>query len=144
MAEKKTSVDDVIKSLEDFFGKTPDLPTNFREVLVKIAPWLALIFGILGVIAGLSAIGLSPVAMLGGVNNSMMVLLSGVLSIVSSVLLLVAYPGLRARKLVGWRWLFWSEAVSILSSLVVGAIVGAIIGFLIGFYLLFQIKSFYK
>lgn len=142
MAESKNT--DVIGIMEEWFKKAPALPTNVQDTLVKITPWVALIFGILGILAGLGAIGVSPVAMFGGLQNSMMVLVSGVLTIASSVLLLMAYPKTKALKIEGWKFLFWSTVVSLVSSLLVGAIVSAIIWGLVEFYLLFQIKSHYK
>jgi hypothetical protein len=153
MAEKNNSMNEeqIIRSLEDFFKKAPNLPTNIREILVKITPWIALIFGILGVLAGLAAVGISPVALVDSVGSSVFVLVSGVLTLISSVLMLMAFPKLQKRLYSGWRLLFWSEVVSVVASLLgvtagnyVGAIISAIIGALIGFYLLFQIKSHYK
>lgn len=147
MAQSSFNEKQVIESMEDFFKKLPQLPANIREVLVKIAPWIALIFGILGVVAGLGAVGVSPVAVMGGVGNSMFLLVSGILTIVSSVLMLMAFPKLQKHQYGGWRLLFWSEAVSVVASLVgitPASIIGAVIGALIGFYLLFQIKSYYK
>ncbi len=143
MADNK-SANDLIKTMEGFFAKAPALPTQAKEILVKIAPWIALIFGILGVIAGVGAIGISPLALLSGLGNSLTVLLSGVLTLISSVLMLLAYPKLRALKMEGWKLLFWSEVAGVASSLIALAIGGAIIGGFIGFYLLFQIKSYYK
>ena len=66
MAETKGT--DIVGILEDFFKKAPPLPDNIREVIVKIAPWVALIFGVLGILAGLGAIGISPVALFAGVK----------------------------------------------------------------------------
>lgn len=143
MAESNNKID-VIVMMGDWFKKAPELPTNAKEGLVKITPWIALIFGILGILGGLGAVGVSPVVVFGGIRNSMMVLVSGILTIVSSVMLLMAYPKTRAHKEAGWRLLFWSAVVSLVSSLVVGSIVSAIIWGVIEFYLLFQIKSYYK
>ena len=142
MAEGNTK-SDVVAMMEDWFKKAPELPVNAKETLVKITPWIALIFGVLGLLAGLGAVGVSPVVVFGGVRTSMMVLLSGILTIVSSAMLLMAYSKTKAHKIEGWRLLFWSAVVSLASSLVVGAIVSAIIWGLIEFYLLFQIKSYY-
>jgi len=147
MAESSFNEKQVIESMEDFFKKFPQLPSNIREVLVKIAPWIALVFGILGVVAGLGAVGVSPVAVIGGVRNSAFLLISGILTIVSSVLMLMAFPKLQKRQYAGWRYLFWAEVVSVVASLVgitAASVLGALIGALIGFYLLFQIKSYYK
>lgn len=126
-----------IKMLEDWFSKLTPLPTNVKDVLVKIAPWVSLIFGALGVLGIIGAIGLLAVFL-----STMM--LGAVLALVSSVLMLVAFPGLRDRKEVGWKWSFYSQLASIASSLVVLNFIGALVGALIGFYLLFQIKSYYK
>lgn len=149
MAEKSMNMDSIMKMLEDWFAKAPALPPNAKEVLVKIAPWLALIFGILGILAAVSATGLlavlSPLMVLGGgVGLAAGGLVGALLGIVSSVLLLMAYPGLKDRKMAGWKWSFYSEAVSIVASVVALNLVGAVIGALIGFYILFQIKSYYK
>ena len=134
---------ELVKSLDKLFKKAPHLPANARDVLVTIAPWLALIFGILGIIAGVSAIGLSPMALFGGVDAGMFVLISGVLTIVSSVLMLMAYPKLAKRHYSGWMLLFWSELVSVIPA-VFALSVGSVLGILIGFYLLFEIKGHYK
>lgn len=143
MAELK-SRNDLIPMMDGWFAKAPALPTNAKEFLVKITPWIALIFGILGILAGLGAIGVSPVVVFGGVRNSMIVLLSGVLTLVSSVMMLMAYPKTKAHKLTGWTLLFWSAVVSFVASLILGSIISAIIWAVVEFYFLFQIKSYYK
>lgn len=135
--------------LEEWFMKLPSLPKGGREVLVKVAPWIALVFGVLGVLVGLGGLGilsvLSPLMLLGsGVGATSGSLLSVAISLVSSVLMLVAFPGLKARKMQGWTMLFWSEVAALLSSLVALSIVGGLVGAVIGFYLLYQIKSYYK
>ncbi len=138
-----------MKTLEGWFAKAPALPKSATDVLVQIAPWLALIFGVLGVLASLAATGLmtalSPMMLLGGgVGAATGGIVGAVLALVSSVLMLVAFPGLRDRKMAGWKYSFWSEAVSVVSSVVALNLVGAVIGGAIGFYILFQIKSYYK
>lgn len=147
--EKTTS--DLVGMLEKWFAKAPNLPTNIREVLVKIAPIIAIIFGVLGLIGSLAGLGLltflSPfMAMQGayGVSTYSGGFLTALIWLISSVLMLAAFPGLKNRSIKGWNMLFWSEAVSLLSSLIALNIISAIIGALIGFYILFQIKSYYK
>lgn len=143
---------DIVKSLEVFFKQAPHLPENIREILVKIAPWLALIFGILGVVGGLSALalslGLSPLVALGGeVQTGVGLIIASALGLASSILTLMAYPKLAKHQYSGWMLLFWSELVSVVSvllTLTTNGIVGAILGVLLGFYLLFEIKSYYK
>lgn len=143
MAEKKSQVTDIINSLEDVFKKAPHLPANIREVLVRIVPILSLIFGVLGILVGLGAVGVSPIALFGGVDATFMVLISGVFAIASSVLMLMAYPKLTKHLYAGWTLLFWSEVISAVSALLTLS-VGSVIGIIIGFYLLFEIKGHYK
>ena len=143
MAENQKKAADLIPMLENWFKQVPNLPASVHEILVKIVPWLALVFGILGVVAGLGALGLSPLALLGGIDASFVVLLTGVITIVSSVLMLMAFPKLQKRQYKGWELLFWSEVVNVVSA-VLTLSVGSVLGILIGFYLLFQIKRYYK
>lgn len=138
--------------MEEWFEKFPALPKKGKEVLVKLAPVLSLIFGILGIITAISGLGLltatSPFAFLGGaqlVSSYGIGFLSVLIYLVASALLLAAFPGLKRRKIRGWNLLFWSEMVSLVAGLVsLTGILSALIGALIGFYLLFQIKSYYK
>jgi len=83
-------------------------------------------------------------ASVAGVDASFMVLLAGIFSIIGSALMLVAFPKLKEHKMDGWKLLFLSQVVGVISSVVSGAILGAVIGGLIGFYFLYQIKSYYK
>lgn len=139
--------DELVKSLDKVFVQAPHLPENIREVLVKIAPWLALIFGVLGIIGGLGVIGVSPLATLGGVQSGFFLLASGVLTIISSVFMLLAYPKLTKGLYAGWMFLFWSALVSAVSgllSLSIGSVISAVVGIIISFYLLFEIKGHYK
>lgn len=149
MANNTTA--DTIKTVENLYKSVPNLPNNIREVLAKIAPILSLVFGILGVLSGIFAVTASPFAAIGGVRGGGMVLVTGLLTIASSALLLAAYPKLKKNHYVGWTYLFWSECINIVSSLVSGitvnpisTLIGAVIGAAIGFYILFQIKSYFK
>lgn len=144
----KNSSDTLIATVEDWFKKLPNLPKNIQEVIVTITPWIALIFGILGVLGGVAGLGIltafSPVLVLGGSAYSTGTgIISVILGLASSALLLMAFPGTKAKKLKGWNFLFWSEAVSIVSA-VIAFSVGGVIFSLIGFYIIFQIKSYYK
>lgn len=138
-----------MKSLEEWFAKLPSLPKGATDVIVKIAPWLALVFGALGVLGSLAATGilavLSPFLVLGGgLGVATGGVIGAILALVSSVLMLMAFPGLRDRKMAGWKYSFWSEAISVVSSVVALNLVGAVVGALIGFYILFAIKSYYS
>lgn len=145
MAAKKA---DYMAMMEEWFMKLPPIPKGGREAIVKITPWIALIFGILGILGGLAGLGIltafSPFLFLSsGLSGAAGSLVGAVLGVVSSVLLLAAYPGTKNRKMQGWKLLFWSEAVDVVAAVISFSITGVVVA-LIGFYLLYQIKSYYR
>lgn len=141
--------DQWITMTQEWFSKFPPLPANAKDILTKIAPWFALIFGILGVLGSVAAAGfltaLSPfVALGGGVGYATGGIVGALLMVVASVMLILAYPGLRDHKTAGWKYAFWSQTVNIIGSVIALNLLGAVISAIIGYYLLFQIKSYYK
>lgn len=144
----KKSANQLESILEKWFKQLPSLPPNSINALVSITPWIALVFGILGVLGAISGFGLlsflAPLAALAGTTRNYglgMILTIGWL--VSSVMMLLAFPGLKAGKANGWNMFFWSEVVNAITSAAAISI-GSIVGAAIAFYLLFQIKSKYK
>ncbi|MCL5438874.1 MAG: hypothetical protein M1268_02695 [Patescibacteria group bacterium] len=96
-----------IKPIENLFLKLPPLPKSANEFIVSITPWLALILGIIGVIGSLSAFGLStvfsPLILLGGgVKAATGLIAVAVISLIASVLMVVAVPSLFKKKAPGW------------------------------------------
>lgn len=149
MAESKMDFNQWITMVEGWFAKFPPLPTNAKDLLVKVAPWFALIFGVLGVLGSIAATGfltvLSPfVALGGGFVYAAGGVVGGILMLVSSVMLVLSFSGLRAHKMAGWKYSFWSQTVSIVGSVIALNLIGALVSALVGYYLLFQIKSYYK
>ena len=143
---------ELLKPLKDVYAKAPALPTNARDVLVSIAPWVALIFGVLAVLAGIGGLGLftafSPLAyMYTGAGVSTLLLVSAVVAIVEGGVMILAFAPLRKKRIRGWNLLVWSEVLAVLSSVVslrVGDVVWALVGAAIALYILFQIESYYK
>lgn len=138
----------LISTMEGWFSKLPSLPKEWKDVIVKVAPWFALIFGVLGVLGGISALGLltvfSPLAALGGGAQAVGAgLLVGVLLLLSSGLMVAAFPGTRAMKASGWNLLFLSELVGVVSAVLSFSPFGILFS-AVGFYILFQIRSYYK
>lgn len=150
--DKKTT-QNVVGMLEQWFAKAPALPKNVTEVIVKITPILSLVFGILGILFALGGLGVltvfSPLAFFFGGPGGMSAYGTGFLAaliwLASSVLMLLSYTGLKAKKANGWNMLFWSEVVSLVGSVLsVSGLLSGVIGALIAFYLLFQIKPYFK
>lgn len=138
--------------LDEYFGKkAPALPQNAKDILVKIAPYLAILSVVLAVPAIFFVLGLGSLttmlAPFGGAQGMMstpMIWFGTLLLIPAIVLEGMAIPGLFSKTKMGWKYMYWSQLVSIVSTLVQFNIVGALISAVIGFYLLFQVKEMYK
>lgn len=152
-----TEVHEALHGLEavlaPLFDNAPHLPEKARNVLVDIAPWIALVFGILGVaslltggmLMALMTVFTAGFALLYFVHT----LIPVVFSAIGIVLLLMAYPGLKERSKRGWNLVFYSQVVQVLGGLLailtgaISMLVGTVVGALIGFWLLFEVRSHY-
>lgn len=145
-------LDQLEQTLDGYFGKkAPALPTNIKEIIVKIAPYLAILSLIFTIPAILLLLGLGSVATVlapvGGVDSvaTLPTMWLGIALLVPVVILeAMAVPGLFAKSHKAWKYMFWAQLISVVSALVQLNIFGAILTALIGFYLLFQVKSYYK
>lgn len=135
--------------LADFFKNFPHLPEGGRKFLVDVSPYVALVFGILGVIGlvtgGILTTGLAILTL----GASLPLLIVMLISLASAIFLLMAYKGLAARTKKGWDYAFYSEILSVISGVVsmvlmFGGFVGTFVSALIGFYILFEIRDHYK
>jgi len=145
-------VKELLKPVDENYAKIPALPKGATDFIASVAPWLALIFGVLAVLFGLFAIvgmlALSPVAALSGVGQYAVVgLVAAVILVLQGGMELLAYPSLKARKAKGWNLMFYVLVLSFVSSLFslnVMSVVSSLVGVLIGYYFLYQVKSYYK
>jgi hypothetical protein len=137
---------DVIGFLDYYLvQKAPfQLPDGAKEAIVKFGPWIAVVLLLISLPLILAALGLSafllpfaPTAYAGFGFTAVVVLIELVLDI-------AALPGLFARKMSGWRLIFYARLVAIAHSLLVGAVVSAVVGGIISLYLLFQIRTLYR
>ena len=154
MATKNASLSQLEDTLELYLVKKApfQLPKNVKEIIVKIAPWFTLVGLIISLPLVLVAIGLGTLvapftAFLGpaavvsyGVNYTFSMIVLGI----ALVLEAMAIPGLFARSKKGWRLVYYSMLVSLVSNLITFNIVGGLIGAVIGLYFLFQVKELYK
>ena len=141
-------------TLEEYLGtKAPQLPKAWKEVLVKFAPYLAIVAVVFGILGFLALIGLgafmAPLGLVGGMMTGrpflgfsyivnaiflgMMVLLEG-----------LAIPGLFSRSKKAWTFLYWSALVGIVQNVFSFNVGGLVIGGLLSLYFLFQVKEYYK
>ena len=149
------------KPLEDLYVKAPALPVGAKEFIVSIAPWAALVFGVLAVVGSiLGLLGLGAAGTLAGAYAPQVaaVAFSGfwfvplILGFVNGLLMLLAFKSLQKRHLRGWNLMFWVFLVSLVSSLFsstiiffsVMGLVWLLVWLVVELYFLFQVKSYYK
>lgn len=141
------------KILTEYFGqKAPQMPMGLKTFLVAVAPYLAILGVAMTVLAIFPLIGLSSYGygmmrgygMMQGSYFGSMMIISLITMIAIAGLEVMAIPGLFAKTLTGWRYMFYAQLVSLVSSLLMMNIIGFILGAVIGFYILFQVKPLYK
>lgn len=130
------------KELEPIFTKQlPPFPDNIKDLCVKIAPILAIIgvvFGVLG--TGLGVL-FSPFAWFSG---SVLYGIGIVFLVIMVVLNGLAIPGLFNQKMEGWKYMYYAQLVNIVYHLCTGTWISGLIGAFIGFWILFQIREKYS
>jgi uncharacterized BrkB/YihY/UPF0761 family membrane protein len=136
--------------LEPVFAKFPHLTTPVRQTLVNIAPWLALISGLIGLLAIFSGGMLMSVLTLRFFGSGIIQLpfvISMIVGLLASALDLLAYTPLAAHKKLGWDYIFTGTvlmALAMIIDLVMGSgSLGGLIGQLIGVWLLFEVRGLY-
>lgn len=164
----------ILRQAEDKIGNifkdAPALSPSSKETLVKVWPWLALIFGILQLSA---AWGLWRLARWTSVfsdyanefsriytgrtvgleaSDKFLIYLGIIILLVDAVILLMAFPELKKRARRGWELLFLGSLINVAYSVLTifihgrgfGTFIFSLIGSVIGFYLLFQVRDKYK
>lgn len=155
---------DVENWMAEAFKSAPQLSKRTKELFVQAWPWLALLFGGLQILSLFGAWDVirevqrreAFLNFLGATNydgvSIAVMYASFALSIVSAVMLLVAYAPLRVRARRGWQLLFIVVLVNALSGLLALFIYGQGVGIAvlnlvvvaIVLYLLMQIRNEYK
>jgi len=118
----------------------PTAPESLIEIYVQWAPWIAMIFGAIGIILSIGFLFLgaviSPFLVLGGgsgVNAGIGLFVAIVLLAVSSILELVGGYLMKAMSLTGWWLIAVGLGVGILQNLIHVSVFGLIITLLIGY-----------
>ncbi|MEI8343587.1 MAG: hypothetical protein WCF93_01400 [Candidatus Moraniibacteriota bacterium] len=131
------------------------LPKDAKEFIVKVSPYLIIVFAIMALPLIFAALGLtavlSPFAMMGGYGYGLGfgwgfgAIIALAVSIITVLIEVIALPGLFKRTKGSWRLLFYASVVSLIGGILsISGIVGAIVGAIIGWYILFQVKELYK
>ncbi len=157
--------------LNDVFKGLPSVSENGKESLVKAWPWIALIFGLLQLLAawGLWSLIRSAQKLVDLANtlsayyttakptglstmNKMAIYLGIIMLVVDGIILLMAYPHLKTRSRKGWDLLFIGALLNVIYSVVelfingrgFASFIFSLLGSAVGFYLLFQVRDKYK
>ena len=163
----ETKLDEVVNT------KAPQLPIGIKRFLFEWSPWIALVVGILSLLAALglwsSARGIHDSAYVirqlcstyrdstGGCDIKSIshlgfwVWLAVIFLIIQGILYLRAYPRLQERQKSGWDFLYYASLTSVVYTVitlltgfdVVGHFISAVIGVAVSFYLLFQIRPLF-
>ena len=146
--------DDTSQAPKDMIGfldyylvkKAPfQIPDPVREWIVKFGPWIAVVLLALSLPFIFALLGFGTMLMpFGGVGYATGFGMAALFLVIHLVLMVLALPGLFARKMSGWTLMFYAQVVSAVSSIVGGAVLGGLVGALISFYILFQVRSLYK
>jgi MFS family permease len=154
-AEVKGLVNQLESLLDEYMVKKAPfaLPIGLKEFIVKVSPYLVIIFAILTLPIIFAAIGLSaflaPFAMMGaawggyGWGFGLGAIISLVAAVITLIVEAMAVPGLFKRTRGGWRLVFYATIISLIGSILSFNIVGGIIGAIISWYILFQVKDMY-
>lgn len=155
------------KQLAEWFKGAPHLSDSARESLAKAWPWIAVVFGVLQVLAAWGLYGLTQLADryfeaaniytaaltgetvgLSATDKTFIYLAIAVL-LVDAVILLMAYKPLKERARRGWDLLFLASLINVAYGVVtvfvdgrgLGSLVWSMIGSAVGFYLLFEVQN---
>lgn len=137
---------DLIGFLDFYLAKKApvQIPDNGREWIVKFGPWITVVLLVLTLPPLLLVLGIGTLLMpFGGPAYATGFTYLTIVLIVQIGLMIAALPGLFARKMAGWRLMFYSQLLGFAFSLLSGAIIGSLISVLIGMYILFQVRPLY-
>ena len=135
------------KWLEGVFKQTPKLPDGFRKFLVDVAPWLALLGGVMGIFGLLSALSLGGfvggMAYAFGYRFGVWYWLNLVVLLAMTIVDFKAYKPLKERKMEGWKLMWYVSVFGLIQSVVVLNPMSVVMS-AVGFYLLYQVRGMYK
>ena len=155
-------------TLEPLFKSLPEISPRGREKLVRFWPTLALVFGVLQLLAGMAlwrlghrtnefvdyANQLSQVYGTQRIHHLSFFYWLGLVTIfVDAIILLVAVSPLKQHAKRGWDLLFMATTINLVYGVVItfddsyggaGRLVSSLVGSAIAYYLLFQTKPLYE
>lgn len=137
------------RTLETYLvKKAPTLPEGWKKAIVKVLPWLVIIFLVLSLPAVFALFGIStlllPVSVITTFGNSINYMLGLIFLIAALITQALAIPGLFQQDKKGWRLLYYSVLLTGVYNLFTLSLGSLLIGTGISLYVLFQIKNYFK
>jgi len=125
--------------------KAPPLQPNWKDGVVKVAPWVTLVSVVVSLPFLLAGLGLGMVPVITGIfgDSSLGYALSTLLLLGVVVLRGLSLPGLFNRTSTGWRLAYYATLVNAAYSLLHFRGFGLLLNGL-SLYLLFQVRSYYR
>jgi len=146
--------DDASQAPKDIIGfldyylvkKAPfQIPEDGRELIVKWGPWITVILLALMLPLALAVLGVGSFLMpYGGYAYATGFGVAAVFLVLHFALMIMALPGLFARKMSGWRLMFYAQVASLVQSIMYYAIGTGLVTALIAFYIMFQVRTKYR
>ena len=141
-----------IQETEKKLKDVPHIPKNLAELLVTVAPYLAVIGGVLSLVSAANLLfdfgGMYRYLESFGMASNLRYL-SVIQNIIFGLLGIWAFEYLKKRDFTGWLMMFWSMVLSIVFMLFFAIVYGGLnllgiaLGILLGGYLLFELKPYY-
>jgi hypothetical protein len=135
-------------ALDQLRVKLPAAPPGLLDGYMNVVPWIAIIFGILGVLISLVALvgstALGPLmVMFGAAGTGLTLILGSLLSLVAAAIDVVGGWLMLQRRVNGWWLLAIGYVIAMLSSLFHISVLGLIFWILLA-YLHLQVKPNYR
>ncbi len=148
MAKTSQDFKAYLRQLEDFldlylYKKAPALPIDWKDLIVKFAPWIQLIIVLVTLPNVLGRFGLGTFlgGRMGGDISGMLIL---AISIAVLILQALAIPHLFKRMKEGWYKIYYASLLGGVATILAADLLGALISTGLSLYVLFQIKEQYS
>jgi hypothetical protein len=128
--------------------KLPLAPPGLLNGYMNVVPWVAMVFGVLGILVGLVALvgstALGPLMVaFGAAGSGLSMILGSLLTLVGAAIDVAGGWMMHQRRATGWWLLSLGYVIALLSSLLHASILGLIFWLLLA-YLHLQVKPNYR
>jgi hypothetical protein len=142
------SFSQVDSAAEQLRVKLPLAPPGLQAGYMNVVPWVAIVFGVLGILISLVALAGSTVlgplmVLIGAAGSGLSLILGSLLSLVAAGIDVAGGWMMVQRRATGWWLLALGYVIAMLSSLVHASLLGLIFWLLLA-YLHLQVKPNYR